>query len=381
MRIHSGISLLLFALPIAFLVSCGDGESSDEKASSSDPEGLKEIRGTLAYGVQPGGTYGLTDKVIALYKDGSFTSDLAGAFGRGTEKSKATNPKKWGEWRMNKDNKLELKDSGDEKFDTTHGDWITEPGGADHKMDGCFGRISSASSEPYGGNTTVGRATSWCFKKDGRFAHSATGFGSAPNVATSSSGSARGRYRIDHYTARFVYEDGTEVVTAFCYLDDDNEHIAINGKRLILGSGSKKSVDSGSNSRADNLRTRFEQTDDSFNGYWKSDCNYDEVKKIGTISTLELAFDRFAIEKEQYSDNSCSQKTKSSKSFGTIQNGNIVTTSLGMMARKVEFQFGNGSATKSSIVRQGNILYLGDLSEESGQPADLEKGTFHFQSN
>jgi hypothetical protein len=198
------------------------------------PKGLKEIRGILDYGIQPAGTYGLTGKVVALFDDDSFTHDLGVVFSKGTDRAKKENPKIWGKWRIS-NKELELKDYEDEEFGKTHGNWVATPGKKDMKLEGCYGNITS-SSGAFQTGIIKGQASSWCFNQEGRFAYGATGYGVGIfDVNTSKRGKSKaGYYRIDHYTARFIFDDGTDITTAFCFLDDKNEHISINGNRLML---------------------------------------------------------------------------------------------------------------------------------------------------
>lgn len=219
-------------------------ESPGKRAGASSllkpakpPKGLKELRGVVTYGIQPGGMFGPTSDVVALFGDGTYSSDLQRLFARGIAASKAAKPGRWGRWRK-RGGTLEFKEEGEGKYETTYGDWIARHGGKNLKLSGCFGSINSASSSPYGGGTTVGNASSWCFRSDGRFSHSSTGFASASGGVRGASASSRktgGRYRIDGYTARFVYDDDKEIVTAFCFLNDKKSHIAINGKRYMGG--------------------------------------------------------------------------------------------------------------------------------------------------
>jgi|GEM_PF-3723549 len=197
------------------------------------PSGLKDIRGLQIYGIQAGGMFGLTEERIALFKDGSFTTDLHGVFKNGVKASKARNPKKWGKYRLS-GKKLSLKEYGKNKYEKTIGQWVARPGGKNQKLHGCFGRIVSSSGFAGTGSTMVGRASSWCFDKSGRFSHSSTGFGTSKfAVVSSSPPGVRGRYRIDGYGLHLVYDDGSNVNAAFSFLDKKHKHIDINGRRFM----------------------------------------------------------------------------------------------------------------------------------------------------
>lgn len=196
------------------------------------PKGIKNMRGIIVYGIQPGGLYGPTSDVIVTFTDGSYTSDIKRVFSKGVATSKKEKPNRWGYWSL-KNGALELKGASGKTWNT-YGDWIAKPGSKGLKLNGCYGNITSSSSSDYGGGTTVGNASSWCFKPNGRFAHSSTGFATASGDvrgASASSNKSRGRYLIDGYTIRFVYDSGTEFIAGFCFLNEKKSHIAINGQR------------------------------------------------------------------------------------------------------------------------------------------------------
>ena len=213
--------------------------TSDQKeipiVPATGPKNLKNLRGIIVYGMQPSGFFGTTSKVIATFDDGTYTWDIKRVFSEGLSASKKAKPNRWGQWRI-RNNELELKDHNDHEFKTTQGDWIATPAQKDLKLNGCYGNITSSSYDGYGGGSTVGNASSWCFKPNGRFAHSKTGFANASGDVSGSSSSSKktgGKYYISDYVAKFVYDDGTELVTAFCFLNEKKSHIAINGKRYM----------------------------------------------------------------------------------------------------------------------------------------------------
>jgi hypothetical protein len=197
-------------------------------------DGLKEIRGLIIYGIQPGGMFGTTEDFIALFEDGSYSSDLARLFGVSKEASKSERPNRWGQWRISGD-ELELKDNDEDAFDTTSGNWVAVAGETDQRLAGCYGNINSTSGADYTSGTTVGVARSWCFYPNGRFTNKASAYGSSsnPGAAMGVSSKARGRYRIDGNVARMVYDDGHEVIAAFGFINKDRTHIMLNGKRFM----------------------------------------------------------------------------------------------------------------------------------------------------
>lgn len=201
-------------------------------------DGLKEVRGVIVYGIQAGGMFGTTEDFIALFEDGTYSSDLPRTFGVSKAASKKKRPNYWGSWRM-RNGELELKNSTDKGFDTTSGDWLAVGGTNNQKLSGCYGNITSTSGADYTSGTTVGLARSWCFYPNGRFTNKASAYGSSssPAVTMGVSNKARGRYRIDGNMARFVYDDGHDVVAAFGFINKDRTHVMLNGKRFM---GSKK---------------------------------------------------------------------------------------------------------------------------------------------
>ena len=205
---------------------------------ASPPPGLRDVRGVLTMGLQAGGMFGTTERFIATFDDGAYTRDLQRTFGEGIAASRRAEPEDWGRYRM-RGGTLQLRKPGDDDFGDTRGSWVTSPGKADQRLSGCFGRLTSSGGGDYTSGVTVGLASSWCFWPDGRFTHDATAFGTASagsgvSGATSSTRpTARGRYRIDGYVARFVYDDGHEVVAAFCFANDDRDHVMLNGRRFM----------------------------------------------------------------------------------------------------------------------------------------------------
>ena len=201
-------------------------------AKSNLPDGLVELRGIIVMGIQGDGTFGVGDDFIALFDDGSYTSDLANTFNDSIDVSKRKKPKKWGHWRTHKDT-IELRDHNDSDFEETSGSWRIEPVGEDHRLSGCFGRLSSNSGGEYTGSTIVGVARTWCFWPDGRFTNASTAFGSSSDVSMGVSDKSRGSYRIDGYVALITYDDGHTITAAFGYANDKGDHILLNGRRFM----------------------------------------------------------------------------------------------------------------------------------------------------
>ena len=196
------------------------------------PEGLVELRGIIAMGIQADGTFGVGDDFIALFDDGSYTSDLANTFIEGIDVSKRKKPKRWGHWRARNET-IELRGHKDNEFEETMGSWRIEPSGEDHRLSGCFGRLNSSSGGDYTGSTIVGVARTWCFWPDGRFTNSSATFGSSSDLSMGVSDKAQGSYRIDDYVAKFTYDDGHTITAAFGYASDEGNHILVNGRRFM----------------------------------------------------------------------------------------------------------------------------------------------------
>lgn len=211
--------------------------NSDEElvsiAKGRLPAGLKEVRGVIVMGIQPGGMFGTTEDFIALFSDGTYTDDLVNTFGESAASSRKRKPKAWGQWRM-RGGELELKDHNDKGFDGTRGSWVIKASPADYRLAGCFGRLNSSSGADYTSGTTVGLAATWCFWKNGRFSNSSTAFGRSSNASMGvSTAKGRGRYRIDGNVIHFLYDDGHSVTAAFGYASEEGNHLLLNGKRFM----------------------------------------------------------------------------------------------------------------------------------------------------
>lgn len=209
---------------------------ADRPRAAVVPAGFTEIQGLVVMGMQPGGMFGTTEDFIALFDDGSYTTDVRGAFAGSLNTARRAKPGAWGQWRR-RGGKLQLRRPGKPGYKKPIGNWRTTPATPDQRLSGCFGRLSSTSGGDYNSGTTVGVASTWCFWPNGRFTNSSTAFGHSRTgtgvTMRATSPKARGRYRLDGYGARFVYDDGHEVRAAFCFANDDNTHIALNGRRFM----------------------------------------------------------------------------------------------------------------------------------------------------
>ena len=200
----------------------------------SSPNGLIGIWGYLSYGMQAGGVFGSSEDAIAVFKDGTLTTDIAGVFNLGIEQSKNQKPRRWGHWR--KEGKaLSIKWASGKKYSKHTHWWKNKTVGKDHRLKGCFTRRSSSSGGAGGiAGVTIGASRTWCFAKNGRFSNKKSSFGNAPNVSTSStSATLGGRYRIDGHTMRLAYDSGKTITVGFAYMADKNNHIGINGVRYL----------------------------------------------------------------------------------------------------------------------------------------------------
>lgn len=202
-------------------------------AAGNTPQGLKEIRGVQVFGIQPGGLFGVTEEFIATFNDGTYTTDFATTFNDGVAESKGRKPEAWGRWRE-REGKLELAQKRSDEFESSSGNWIVDPGAAGEYLSQCFTRHSSAG----GVGPLVGGSRTWCFTTDGRFASSSAVYAIANTSAGgvtygSESPKTQGRYLIDGYTIRFVFDDGQQQTAAFAFASDKKHHIVINGLRFI----------------------------------------------------------------------------------------------------------------------------------------------------
>jgi len=208
----------------------------DPIAPATAPANFKELRGYIYYGLQAGGMFGPTNGVIALFNDGTYSDDLATIFETGVDASRRENPKRGGDWRIS-GGELELKEPDENSFETTLGDWVVVAGEPEQRLAGCFGKLTSNDGMGIG-TVMVGSASSWCFYPNGRFTHESTGFaiasgGGVRGAVASTPPEKRGRYHISGYAMHLIYDDGSDVVAAFGFLNDDRTHIAINGRRFM----------------------------------------------------------------------------------------------------------------------------------------------------
>ncbi|NKQ41519.1 MAG: hypothetical protein HF962_08115 [Sulfurovum sp.] len=234
---------LALSVAIAFIIGCGGGSGGEHNLSNSDPannshaakltppEGFKMIYMHMVYGIQAGGLFGLTDEIVALFDDGTYTYDLANLYSKGKEYSKANKPKRWGQWRFDAQNKFEIKEHDDSDYDTAISSAVADSGSIDQRLNGCASSIRS--SDGLGLGPLVGNVRQFCFLPDGRYAHSSTSFGSSTDVIIGSSDERSGTYRIDKYMIEFKPYGGEVQQAAFAFLADDKSHITINGVRFI----------------------------------------------------------------------------------------------------------------------------------------------------
>jgi hypothetical protein len=224
------------AAPSKRLAKTESNTRLDSVAAGSPPKGFKEIRGVIVMGIKADGMFGLTEDFIALFEDGSYTSDLSNTFGSSASASKKRKPKSWGQWRT-RAGKLEIKEYKEKSFSMTRGDWVARPASDTQVLSGCYGRLNSTSGGDYNSGTTVGVARTWCFWPNGRFTNSSTAFGNSTDggrvTMKATTPKSRGRYRVKGYTAHFVYDDGHEVIAAFCFANEKKSHIVLNGKRFM----------------------------------------------------------------------------------------------------------------------------------------------------
>jgi len=204
--------------------------STDPLPQTAAPAGLRAIHAIVYTGLQANG-FGFQDSTIATFEDGTYTSDLYTIYNGGIAASRAIHPESWGTWRMQA-GELELNGASGNGFRSTQGEWSAGIAAADQRLNGCY-----EAAKPFGDSAPVrkGVPQAWCFTSDGRFTHSVATYKRDTTIAP---GKAHprisGRYRIDGYAARFVYDDGRDVKTSFAYLGDFNGNVSVNGDRYQM---------------------------------------------------------------------------------------------------------------------------------------------------
>lgn len=193
------------------------------------PDGMRGLHGVIVE--QPGDDqeFKLADQTLVTFRDGSYTSDLHTVFNQGVDVSRKQHPALWGNLRK-RAGKLELTSQQSDDYIVAHGQWSAFPADSDQRLRGCFDRFVTDAVVNSGTGKTVAAATTWCFWRDGRFTHRSDDYADDTGLAGQQTGpELRGRYRIDGYAVRFVYDDGVEVQGSFSFLSADQTQFGLNG--------------------------------------------------------------------------------------------------------------------------------------------------------
>lgn len=218
--------------------------SAAESKSRSETRGVPradEIAGvwsSTSYGITGAGFYGMTERFIVTFTDGSATTDVNGVFHQGISKSRQAEPGRWGRWRKS-GNVIEVMIGDDESFERRAGVFRVLPGKDGQTLDRCFSHMMSAGNIAFGGNSTATSASDFCFRPDGTLEHGTATAVSGGNdysgkgsmYAGGGSSEQSGSYRIEGNLIQLTWPNGTEETRAFGFLSKDHGAILIGDTR------------------------------------------------------------------------------------------------------------------------------------------------------
>jgi len=202
--------------------SAGDSPVPGKAQVTAD---IKELiyYGEIEYGID--GAH-VDWNVVARLADGSCTRDVQALFREGGEQSRRRHPDSWGKCRMH-NGELQVRWGSEKSFETvdTYFEKL-KPRRSGERLAGCWRTISGQDNLAGAVSIAINR---WCFDKNGRFSNEgAMGVGTG-NATGHAEGRKAGRYHIEGYAIRLVYDDDTTMTTAFG-LDAEKTN-------LILGNG------------------------------------------------------------------------------------------------------------------------------------------------
>ena len=193
------------------------------------PEGMRGLHGVIIEQAAADQQLKLAEQTVVTFRDGSYTSDLHTVFNQGVDASKEQHPAHWGNLRK-RAGKLELTSQRGDDYMVAHGQWSAFPADSDQRLQGCYDRSVSDSAADLGTGKTVAAEPTLCFWQDGRFTHSAADF-NAELAGGQSEPDVRGRYRVDGYAVRIVYDNDVEIQGSFSFLSADQTQFGLNGSR------------------------------------------------------------------------------------------------------------------------------------------------------
>lgn len=176
------------------------------------------LRTETRYGL--GGTY-FENETYLLLKDGTIHKNFsANPTTLDVTASRRASPKHWGRWQR-QGQQLIVTWPG--KDPVTWKKWFeTRTANNEQRLQGKF-----QSADGFGGGR-VANFNTVAFTEDGRFSWASLKGGSTGGWLPAYSDRRRaGRYELDRYSIRLIYNDGTIEEYAFCWYPKDNEHFVI----------------------------------------------------------------------------------------------------------------------------------------------------------
>lgn len=222
-----GQSVVIVSAPPAPTEQEGNMTPADMSAGVQEPQGFTSLYSFLTF-QNVGGFLRLADDMVALFDDGSQTSDLETVFNEGVAVSRTRNPERWGRYRFLGDD-LQLADFDDDEFTTAVNNFLATAGGVDEKLDGCFTSVGSSAFDSM--DFIDIDISTFCFDTAGLFTNNTFYSASGIALTVAAANNDVGSYRIDGNAIQLSYSNNLEYVASFAFLIDDRSSISINGER------------------------------------------------------------------------------------------------------------------------------------------------------
>ncbi|MEM7765723.1 MAG: hypothetical protein AAF290_16780 [Pseudomonadota bacterium] len=194
--------------------------ASSSTVSTTSVNGIDRIalRTVTGYGLS--GVY-VTNKTYLMLKDGTIHRSFSdNPYTIDINASRRESPDDWGRWRK-RGSALQVTWPGDEP--DLWENWFTTRPAVDGQT--ISGRFQSA--DPFGGGR-VANFNTVAFDANGRFSWASLKGGDTGAWLPAYSDTRRaGRYKLDRYSIRLTYNDGTIEHYAFCFYPKDFEHFVI----------------------------------------------------------------------------------------------------------------------------------------------------------
>lgn len=215
--------------------------AKEETPTTAPGQGLKpaEIKGIVLhqeYGMGVGGMMIINYNPYVLLQDGTIYSDLyVCIYDLDVAKSRETEPKKWGSWKLENPTTLVVTMNSDHKPEKWEGKahWFwASPARKGEKLEGTWSTISGGGNTAFGGGSIVVSSNVLTFNTQGQFTTLSTGggtySGATGTVTAYSNKDAAGTYTFDGYSLELRYGNGTIVRKTFCSYDETREVWVLN---------------------------------------------------------------------------------------------------------------------------------------------------------